>query len=381
MTRWLLVAAALFSSALSTPLAHAQAARPDAADSARAPGVSFEETARRAEGVWAAGRPDEALALVSAGVALNPLWREGWWLLGLIHTEADRFAEAREALLRLVGLEPDAGPAWALLGLCEYRLQDYERALAHLWKGTSLGGFDDQALHRESQLHFALLLMRSGDFGAASKPLARVVSRSPTEPRLQMPCGLFALRTASLPEEVRPEERELVATAGRAGCAALAQRTDEARAGFEDLIARYPKVRGVHFAYGLFLRREALPGALATLQEEARLFPDHAEAQAELAFEILERGAPAEALAPARAVVRLSPDSGVGHLALGRALAATGAIEQSLVELEMAARLSPESRGVYLALAQVYASAGRTGEVERARAKLRELDARPAAPN
>jgi hypothetical protein len=36
---------------------------------------------------------------------------------------------------------------------------------------------------------------------------------------------------------------------------------------------------------------------------------------------------------------------------------------------------------VYLALAQVYASAGRTGDVERARAKLRELDAQPAPPN
>jgi predicted Zn-dependent protease len=210
--------------------------------------------------------------------------------------------------------------------------------------------------------------MRSGDFGAASKPLARVVSRSPSEPRLQVPCGLFALRMPSLPEEVRAEDRDLVVTAGRAGCAALAQRADEARAAFEDLIARYP-------------RREALPGALPMLQEEARLFPDHTEAQAEIAFEILERGTPTEALAPARAVVRLSPESGVGHLALGRALAATGETEQSLVELEKAARLLPESRGVYLALAQVYASAGRTADVERARAKLRELDARPAAPN
>jgi predicted Zn-dependent protease len=381
VTRWLLIAGVVFSSGLSTPLARAQAARPGVTDPGRAPGVSFEETARRATEAWAAGRSDEALALVRAGVALNPLWREGWWLLGLIHTEADRFAEAREALLRLVSLEPDAGPAWALLGLCEYRLQDYERALAHLWKGTTLGKFDDEALHRESQLHFALLLMRNGDFGAASKPLARVVARSHTEPRLQIPCGLFALRRPLLPEEVRPEDRDLVATAGRAGCAALALSADEARAGFEDLIARYPTARGVHLAYGLFLRREALPGALAMLQQEVRLYPDQAEVQAEIAFEILERGTPAEALVPALAAVRLSPGSGESHLALGRALAATGAIEESLVELEQAARLSPESRGVYLALAQAYASAGRTGDVERARAKLRALDAQPTPPN
>lgn len=143
--------------------------------------MPFEETARRAGEAWAAGRSAEALGHLRAGLELNPLWREGFWLLGLIHTSEGRFDEARQALLRLVGLEPDAGPAWALLGLCEYRLHDYDRALAHLWKGTSLGGFDDEALRRESLLHFALLLMRNGDFGAAGPPLARAVAGARSE--------------------------------------------------------------------------------------------------------------------------------------------------------------------------------------------------------
>jgi tetratricopeptide (TPR) repeat protein len=343
------------------------------------PGVPFEVLSRQAEEAWAAGRSDDALLLFRAGLDLNPLWREGWWRLGLIHTSAERFAEAREALLHLVSLEPDAGAAWALLGLCEYRLQAYDRALAYLWKGTSLGTGDDEALRRESLLHFALLLMRSGDFGTASKHLARVVSRDPDDPRLMMPCGLLALRVPRLPMEVPDADRDLVATAGRAGCQALALRAEEARRRFDELVARYPKARGVHLAYGLFLRHEASPDALATLQKKAQLFPDDPAAHLEIAFEILERGRSADALVPARAAARLAPDLFSSHLALGRALVATGTLDEGIAELEEAARLAPEDQDVQLALAQAYASAGRPADVERARTKLRELDAKRGA--
>ena len=364
------------SLAVALVLGAAVAALPAAAQEASPAGVSFEETARTAEAAWAAGRSDEARRLFGAGLGLNPLWREGWWRLALLHTEAERYADARDALMRLVALEPDAGPAWALLGLCEYRLRDYARALAHLWKGTSLGGFDDEALQRESLLHFALLLMRSGDFGAAAAPLARALARRHADPRLQSPCGLFVLRMPRLPEEVPAGERDLVATAGQAGCAALALRPDEARAAFEELVARHPEARGVHLAYGVFLRREALPGALAQLREEVRRFPDQAEAHAEIAFELLERGEPRDALGPAREAARLAPGQPASRLALGRALVATGAVGEALAELEEAAHLSPADRGVWLALAQAYAHAGRPADVERARARLIELDAK-----
>jgi predicted Zn-dependent protease len=119
----------------------------------------------------------------------------------------------------------------------------------------------------------------------------------------------------------------------------------------------------VHFVYWLFLRREALAGALAMLQEEVRLFPDHAEAHAEIAFEILERGTPADALAPAREAARLAPGQPASHLAYGRALVATGAVDEGTAELEEAA----------------YAAAGRTADVARARARLLELDAKRGA--
>lgn len=346
---------------------------------AREPGVTFEETARRAEEAWAGGRSDQALRLFQAGLELDPAWREGWWRLGLIQASEERFAEARVALLRLVALEPDAGPAFALLGLCEYRLALHDQALAHLWKGTSLGLGDDDALRRESLLHFALLLVRNGDFATASTHLARLAARPPVSSGVVTACGLLALRMPRLPAEVPDGERDLVSTAGRALCAALALRADEAKQGFDDLVARYPRARGTHFIYGVFLRHQASPEALGMLRQELELFPDHAGAHLEIAFEALDRGQPSDALAPARAAVRLEPEASSGHLALGRALLATGALDEGLAELEAAARLAPDVPDVYVALAQAYARAGRPADVERAREKLRALDAKRGA--
>jgi predicted Zn-dependent protease len=151
---------------------------------------------------------------------------------------------------------------------------------------------------------------------------------------------------------------------------------EDARKGFEALVARYPNTRGVHLAYGILLSHEADPRALAMLQKEVALFPDNAEAQAELAFEILTRGDPADALAPARAAVELTPGGVAGQLALGRALLATGASEEAISTLEEAARLDPERVEVFLALAQAYQDSGRTRDVERARERLTELYAK-----
>jgi predicted Zn-dependent protease len=352
------------------------AAAQDARSTVERPaGVSLETLARSAEEAWAAGRTEDALASFRAGLELDPSWREGWWRVAQIHASAARYGEAKAALLRLVALEPDAGPAWALLGLCERGLGAYDRALAYLWKGTSLG-VEDDALGREARLHFGLLLVRAGDFGSASRALARLAVGSCEDTRLQDACGLLALRRQQLPDETGEDERALVRAAGQPSCAALALKLEEAQRGFAQLVAQHPRARGVHFLYGTFLRGQALPGGLEQLQEEVRLFPDNAEAQAEIAFEILERGEPAGALDPARAAVRLSPDMGRGRLALGRALVATRSVEDGIAELELAARLLPDSADVYLALAQAYAAAGRTADVARARARLSEIHLR-----
>ena len=192
-------------------------------------------------------------------------------------------------------------------------------------------------------------------------------------------CGLMALRRARLPSEVPVADREVVTAAGHAGCAAFAGQKDEARRLFQELVARYPGTRGVHFAYGLVLSREGSPDALPMLRREVELFPDNGEAHLEIAFDILERGNPSEALASARTAARLLPESPWSHFALGRALLATGSVDEAVAELERASALGPEARDVYVALAQAYARAGRTADVERTRATLQRLDAAQGA--
>jgi predicted Zn-dependent protease len=185
----------------------------------------------------------------------------------------------------------------------------------------------------------------------------------------------MALRRPRLPSEIPDADREVVTAAGRAACAAFAGRPEEARKGFQELAARYPTVRGTHFAYGLVLAREGSPEALLVLRREIELFPDHGEAHLETAFAILERGEAKDALVPARNAARLLPESPWSHFALGRALLATGSVDEAVTELEHASRLGPDVRDVYVALAQAYARAGRASDVERTRATLRQLDA------
>ena len=340
------------------------------------PGIPFEELAHRASEAWKEGQLEDALRFYRAGVELNPLWDEGWWYVGSIHHEKQRFAEARDAYRRVVELKPDAGAAWALLGVCEYRLGHYEPALADLWKGDALGFGGNEEIARVTSYHLAILLVRSGQFDLPAKYLAKLARSEGEAPDLVAACGLMTLQMPLLPSEVPPRDRDLVMATGRAVCSALAGRSEDARQRFQTLLALYPSTPRVHYAFGLFLSLQGSEDALPLLRKEVSLFPENWQAQLQIALDILARGTSAEALPYAREAARLAPDVFAGHLALGRSLIGVDAVDEGIAELEEAARLAPEFPDVYLALAQGYTRAGRTGDVERVRAKLAELHAK-----
>ena len=345
-------------------------------DSPRMPGVPFDELARRASEAWKEGRLEDALRFYRAGVELNPRWEEGWWYVGSIHHQQERYAEARDAYRRFVELKPDAGAAWALLGSCEHRLGHDEPALAYFWKAEALGVGGNEEIARLTSRHLALLLIRSGQFDLPARYLATLTRSEGETPELVAACGLMTLQMARLPSEIPDGDRDLVMATGRAVFSALAGRSEEARQRFESLIARYPSTSRVHYAFGLFLSLQGSPDALPMLRTEVGLFPDNWQAQLQIALDLLTRGTATEALPYARAAARLAPDVFAGHLALGRALVGVGAVGEGVAELEQAARLAPALPDVYLALAQGYARAGRPADVERARAKLAELHAK-----
>lgn len=369
------LAAVLAAGLAGAPAARADCTLPQGAESAHVPGVAFEELAGRAVAADEAGRAAEAVRYYRAAVDVNPPWHDGWWRIAVLLSNAGCDDAARTALRRVVRLEPQAGPGWALLGVTDFRLGSHDTAFIYLSRGIALGVAAAPEVGQRALHALTLLLIRRGDFAGSARNLTILARLEPEDPELLLACGLAALRLPRLPSELAGDEREITAAAGRAALALLRGRSAEGHQAFEALLARYPRARGVHYAYGLVLSREGSPEALPMLRREVALFPDHGEAQLEIAFELLERGDPAQALAPARSAAGLLPESFWSRLALGRALLASGPLEDALAELERARALAPDARDVYVALAQAYARAGRKDDLESARARLQQLDA------
>ena len=355
----------------------AGAARATAADQAGPPpsASSGDTLEKRAEAARTAGRLDEAAALYRRALAARPRWAEGLWALGTIAYDQDRFAECRDVFSRLAAVQPKMAAAWALRGLCEFRLGAYTRARAHLGKAVELGLPPRDELGRAALFHHALLLTQRGAFDLAIAPLSQILQFQPSSPELDVACGLVLLRRPLLPASIPQPDRDLVRQAGEAYCAHLARHAEKAVPRFDELIRQHPRERYLHYGRGLALAQQGSADALAEFRREIELFPDDVLARVELGFGLLTRGREMEAIAPAEEAARLAPGLFVTHLVLGRALAATGRLERGIRELETAAAMAPRTPEIQLALARAYALAGRKQEADRANAAFRSLQA------
>jgi len=119
-----------------------------------------------------ADRISEALRLYDRATKLQPGWSEGWWHLGTLLFDAQRFAEARDAFAHFVSAEKkttgsrvrDAGPQRISVG-------DYAKALAALETSLKLGVGTDPAFVREVLLHDGILNAHMGNPELALKRL------------------------------------------------------------------------------------------------------------------------------------------------------------------------------------------------------------------
>src|ERR1700758_572373 len=101
---------------------------------------SFENLAARAQAAMDADRVPEAIRLYAQATNLRPKWTEGWWHLGTLCFDSGKFEPARDAFAHFVALEQEQpGPGFSMLGLSEFQLKHYSRALAILEKGIRLG--------------------------------------------------------------------------------------------------------------------------------------------------------------------------------------------------------------------------------------------------
>jgi tetratricopeptide (TPR) repeat protein len=335
--------------------------------------TEFEELASRATAAREADRVQEAIDSYRQALNLRDTWPEGWWYLGTLFYERDRYQEARGAFARLVTLKPNGGAGLAMLGLCEFQLRQYGVALEHLQGARALGLAVHDELTQVVWYHLGLLLNRSGQPEAALQLLFALAREQSESPQLLEALGLAGLEVPNLPSELPPPERELIVQAGRAEYNIGVRRIAEARSECEKLIADYPDTPNVHYLYGIFLLTEDQDAALIEFRREIRISPAHVRARLQIVFEDLRRGDYEAGLPYAKLAVALAPRLPASHYALGRVLFKLGENDGAIAELESAAKLAPDSPEVHYALFDAYAKAHRKSDALRERQIFAEL--------
>ncbi len=346
-----------------------------AAAQATPPKGNFAQVSRQAEEARAAGRLKDAIRLYREAAKLRPSWSEGWWGLGSIYYEQDRFPEAREAFTRFIATsKKDVAPAYAFLGLCEYETRDYEHASEHLdvWVRNGLPG--NVPLIEVASFHWALLLTREGQFVQALFLLEEKAKKYGMSPQLVEAMGLASLRMKNLPEDYPPERREMVWLAGEASVYGSLRLFDRAQEFAARLAAHYGQEPNVHYLRGTIYGFETRTAeAAAEYREELKVSPRHVPAMIQLAFVDLQENQLEDAMTMAKQAIGLEPKDPLAHFALGRVLLAREDFQGGARELEIAKDLAPASAKVRFQLSRAYRRLGRMADAERENAAFEAL--------
>lgn len=336
---------------------------------------TFEDLSAKAKQAYQANQPAEAAELYTRAVKLRPEWTEGWWALGMIDYEQDRYPQCRDALTRMVQLDGSAAPGWALLGLCEFRTKQYDAAFQHLKKAHVLVPITEPGgpLLDMADYHLSLLLNRQGAFELAQELLMRVARKVRRNSEMEFAAGLPSLRIAILPSDVPPNQREVVSLAGKAFWDLATQPPEDAEADFKALVAKYPKFPNVHYFYGTYLAVRAPERCAPEFLEELKVTPDSVPARVQLALHYTLENKLNEALELARDAVALSPDSVGAQLALAKTLQTQGNNEGALSAFLAAERLDPVTPAIRLYLVNVYRALGRFEDMRRQKAEYDRL--------
>ena len=336
--------------------------------------AAFNDLVKRADAAREAERLEEAGPLYTQALKLKPQWIEGWWYVGTLLYEKDFYADARDAFRNLVALDAKNGPAWAMLGLCEFQTREYPRAIISLQRGRVLGITGNPELASVTRYHTALLYIRIEQFELAFDILREFLREGYEAPKIVEAFGLTMLRLAYLPNEVPAEQRDAVPIAGRAGFNLAARRLELAQQAYDELLARFPTTPSVHYAYGIYLLGNDADAALAEFHRELELSPNHVAAMLQIAFEHLKRKEYEAGLPWAEKAVQLAPKLFPGRNALGRLLLELGQNERAVKELEEGIKLAPESPEMHYALARAYTRVGRKVEAAREREEFQRLE-------
>ena len=367
------VVAVVWLAATTALLAQAPApSKPKPAAAAQS--AEFDKLVQAAAEARQAERWLDATTLYSRIVKLKPDYVEGHWYLGTAYYTLDDYPQCRSAFRRVATLAPKNGAAYAFLGLCEFGLKEYDRALPNLLRSRTLGVGDTGELGGVARYHAAILLTRMEQYENALETLGEFAAEGNDNPRVIEAMGIATLRMAFLPTELPADRREMVLMAGRASYMMATRNTAAAEKAFAALVGRYPEAPNVHYAFGVFLLGEKGEQAIEQFKLELAQQADHAPSLMQIAFEYLKQGDAKTSLAYAQQAVAAAPKEFPARKALGQALLENGDVEGAIKELELGIKLAPDSPGLHFTLARAYQRAGRLEDAARERNEFTRLD-------
>jgi tetratricopeptide (TPR) repeat protein len=319
-----------------------------------APPPSFQNLSRQADAARDGRQFDKATKLYQQALKLKPDWDEGWWNLGSIAYDLDRYSDCAPAFATLAKLKPDSAPAWTMAGLCEYKLRQFDAAMACFAQAERLKFQEPPELAHAARLHYALVLTKAGAFEKAIATLTELTRVDHKSPEIIASAGIAGLRRPWLPFEVPESDRELVFKLGDAMASAMEFDAKEATRKFEEVAQQFPSEPNVHFRFGAFLATQDTDRGIVEIKKALELAPQHILALVGLATIYLKREETDAALDYAKRAVDASPADYSAHVALGRTLLAKEDPAGAAAEFERAVKLAPDSVDARYSLASAY---------------------------
>jgi len=342
--------------------------------------ANFSDLATKATAAREANDVPAAIEFYQQALKLNTQWPDGWWFLGSLQYGTAAYPEAEASLSHYLEVNPNAAPALAMRGLCEFETEDYGKSLNDIQRALALGAANQPRNEKILRYHEALVLTRTGRFEDALRSYAFFTHEEDATPELFLALGLAGLRTALLPKELRTDQQELYISAGKAAFDFMKGDKETARAEFQLLFQRVPPVPNAHYLYGYLLYASDPDAAVVEFKKELEVAPNVA-AEVMLAWIPLLRNDGAGALPYARKAVAQDPTLPSAQLVLGRALTETGNTKEGIEHLEKTAQLQPDNLEVHLALAKAYSKSGRKEDARRERLQCLEMTKNETAPS
>ncbi len=314
-------------------------------------------------------------ATVGQAPATNLQGNQELWSKGMREHAEGQYSASADHLKEWLRQNPDNGTGWAVLGLDEFALGDFDSAIIHLDRGAQLGLSGSPESLQSARYTFGVLLIHAGKFDQASDVLASALKSGPLDEKVEYALGLALLRRAKIPGQGKQQGFGLVSSAGKIAILLGNSQYDAAFPEFRRLIKENPSAPFLHYAYGTaLLAVSEFDEASAQMKAEMSISPTSELPYIRLASIALRQHNFTDAITWSRRALLLAANSAEAHYLLGRASLESGDDVTALSELETASRLSPASPEIHFNLAKAYARAKMPEKAERERATFSQLN-------